>query len=289
MINSSSLLAKFLNFLFKRTSFCYEELLFLYFLLQGKFPHKRGYHIYKKREVIRFFTQGENFFTTLPTGYGYLLDERIVEYPWFFSRLPASDQGTILDAGSVLNFDYILDHPSLKNKQITIATLAPEKKAFWRRGVSYLFDDLRSTCLKDDYFNWIVSMSTLEHVGLDNTTYYTGDSSKRESNRADYLVVIAEMKRILKPGGTLFLSIPFGKYAHHEWLQVFDSSMVLKILETFSPTAQTVQFFRYKNRGWETASQEECSEAIFYDYHRDGFSRTKPPASEAIVCLTLVK
>lgn len=289
MINSSSLHSKLLYFLFRLANYCYEKLLFLYFLLQGQFPHKRGYHIFKKREVMRFFNKGENFFTTLPTGYGYLLDERVVEYPWFFSRLPSSDPGTLLDAGSVLNFDYILDHPSLQNKQITIATLAPEKKAFWRRGISYLFDDLRSTCLKDDYFDWIVSMSTLEHIGLDNTTYYTGDPSKMESNNDDYLKVVAEMRRILKPGGTLFLSIPFGNYANHGWLQVFDNRMVSRILETFSPTEKTVQYFSYRNRGWETASQEQCSDAIFYDYHRDGFSRTAPPASEAIICLTLVK
>jgi len=42
----------------------------------------------------------------LPVGYGRLLDERVVEYPWLFARLQACRART-LDVGSTLNFDYL--------------------------------------------------------------------------------------------------------------------------------------------------------------------------------------
>ena len=44
----------------------------------------------------------------LPARYGFRVDERVVEYPWLFSRFFAGE-GTLLDAGSTLNFDYLLE------------------------------------------------------------------------------------------------------------------------------------------------------------------------------------
>jgi hypothetical protein len=61
----------------------------------------------------------------LPAGYGFRLDERIVEYPWLFSRLPPG-VGNLLDAGSVLNYQFLLAQPGLAEKRIFISTLAPE-------------------------------------------------------------------------------------------------------------------------------------------------------------------
>src|SRR5438876_1105159 len=69
----------------------------------------------------------------LPEGWGLWLDERVVEYPWFLSRLPPAP-GKLLDAGSVLNYDYVLCHERLNNKTISICTLAPESENYCHRG-----------------------------------------------------------------------------------------------------------------------------------------------------------
>ena len=42
----------------------------------------------------------------LPAGYGIGLDERVIEYPWLLAK---GIQGRVLDAGSILNHDHILD------------------------------------------------------------------------------------------------------------------------------------------------------------------------------------
>lgn len=122
----------------------------------------------------------------LPEGWGRWLDERAVEYPWLFSRLPGSP-GKVLDAGSVLNHATIIGHEKLANKSLFISTLAPEKENYCDRGISYVYEDLRESCYRDCYFDWVVSISTLEHVGMDNTLFYTKDSSRRESNPESYL------------------------------------------------------------------------------------------------------
>lgn len=267
-----------------------DALLLLHFTIKGKTPCIRGYDVFKRQTVKRALSSSHFSTSELPPHFGNLVDERIIEYPWFFSRLPAALPGNLLDAGSVLNFDYIINHRSIKNKKLFISTLAPELHSFWDQGISYLYDDIRSTCFRSDYFNWIVSLSTLEHVGMDNTTYYTSDSSKRESSEKDYLEVISEYHRILKPGGTCYLSVPFGAKKHHQWLQVFDQSMVEEIIKTFGPASFSVHYFRYTpHQGWAASTAEKCADAIYHDYHVDGCSRDKPAAAEAVVCIEMQK
>src|SRR5436190_14422667 len=112
------------------------------FLRSDRRPWSRGYEEHKEAEIVRALSDDGLRMESLPPGYGFRLDERIVEYPWLFSHLPAGP-GRLLDAGSVLNFAWLIDHPRLRDKQLHICTLAPETRCFWRRGISYAYDDLR--------------------------------------------------------------------------------------------------------------------------------------------------
>src|SRR3954454_12407795 len=127
------------------------------FQRSGMKPWTKGYIEYKLHEIARVLRAGDFRPENLPPGFGFRLDERIVEYPWFFSRLP-SGPGVLLDAGSILNFDFLLDQPALQEKQLHICTLAPESECFWQKGkgVSYLFDDLRNLPYRDHWFDWAV-------------------------------------------------------------------------------------------------------------------------------------
>ena len=184
------------------------------------------------REIARGLGEGTFSSNELPAGYGFRLDERIIEYPWLFSRLPMG-AGRLLDAGSTLNFEFLLEQPGLRQKKVDICTLAPESRCLWRKGVSYIYDDLRRLPYRDDLFDWIVCLSTIEHVGMDNSLY-AGDGQKNDASRPDdYLMALAELKRVLKPGGTIYLTAPFGKTVNHRWFQVFDHEMVKSLIRNF--------------------------------------------------------
>ena len=73
----------------------------------------------------------------------------------------------MLDAGSTLNHAHILQRLRPAMDKLHIVTLAPEERAFPELDVSYLFADLRDLPLSDDVYDQVVSISTLEHVGLD--------------------------------------------------------------------------------------------------------------------------
>lgn len=258
------------------------------FDLTGQNVGTRWYSHYKEDQIQsalgRFFDAER-----VPDGFGLHLDERIVEYPWFFSRL-ADTPGRLLDAGSVLNFDYLLEREKLKNKDITIMTLAPESNCYCEKRVSYVFGDLRQTCFRDEYFDSICCLSTLEHVGLDNTLFYTNDASKQEEERSAYAPAVQELHRVLRRGGTCFVTVPFGRAQSRGWLQIFNREMVDAVVDAFCPAQFYSTYFKYSAKnGWQKSSREEASDARYFDVHFDDPWPECPAAAGAIVCLELTK
>jgi hypothetical protein len=259
------------------------------FLLSGMKPWSKGYSEYKLQEVRRVLRADDFQAQSLPDKFGFRLDERIVEYPWFFSRLPAG-AGSLLDAGSVLNFEFLLDHPRLREKKLHICTLAPEKHCFWRKGISYVFGDLRALPYQDSWFDWAVCLSTLEHVGMNNAFLYTKDTTRNEAQPQDYLKAVAEIQRVLKPGGTFYASVPFGKAQDHGWLQIFDQPMIENLILAFGPSSRQVEYFLYHPSGWRRSTVEAASDATFFDiHHAEGYDPDYAASARAVCCLELRK
>jgi SAM-dependent methyltransferase len=225
----------------------------------------------------------------LPRNYGFAIDERVVEYPWFFSRL-RNDEKIILDAGATLNHSAILTLPILKNRQLFIATLHPEEEYNGSVSPTYVYEDLRRTSFSDEQFDVIACLSTLEHIGMDNSYLYVRDSNQRENNKYAFLDAIKEFKRILKKGGRLFLSMPYGRYQHHPWLQVFDGEMVAMIKEEFQPEGVEESYFKYENGHWDFANADACKNSRYFDIHKDKtMGGDYLAASQSVVCLVLIK
>jgi len=227
----------------------------------------------------------------LPEKYGYRLDARVIEIPWVLSRLPERD-GSFLDAGSALNHECVLEAAPLKNKQTTIVTLAPEGQAFWRLGVSYVFGDMRNLYFKDECFDQVACISTIEHIGMDNSMYAGNADIARRGDPTEFLLAVKELRRVMVTGGTLFITFPFGRYENHGWFQQFDSSLVDTLVSTFSPSDFRESIFQYHPTGWQLSDRSSCQACEFFDIHAHSSGDYPPdyPAGErALACLELVK
>lgn len=239
------------------------------FNIRGKRPWGLGYYTAKKNAITAAIDSGvlaRN--SKLPKEHGIQIDERVVEYPWVFSHLP-KDPGKVLDAGSALNHKFLLDRAPLSKAQLTIMTLAPEKRCFWDRSISYVFGDLRDQDFSNNIFDTVVSVSTIEHIGLDNTMLYTADEAKSESDEHGFEPAVKEYKRVIKLGGMCLITVPFGRRGVHGWYQVFDEDLIVKVVEAFNPSSYMIDYFGYKNSGWHEANPDELKNAEFYDFHAD--------------------
>lgn len=220
----------------------------------------------------------------LPRGYGRGLDERLVEYPWLLSRRPA---GRALDAGSALNHDHILDSFLPRFTSLRIVTLAPEPVSYAERGINYDYADLRDLPYPDGSFDTIVCISTLEHVGMDNSVY--GDSSPRAADpESEVERALAELRRVLAPSGRLLWTVPFGRAEDHGWFGQFDGPRLERTIQQSAPANVDVCIFRYSAGGWQRSSTEEAADASYRDFVHDPTPvADRAAAARAVACIAV--
>lgn len=271
------------------------------YLRSGRLPWSNGYGDYKgqyiqdvlsNNNLMKTFREGD----PLPAGYGFCLDERTIEIPWVLARL-SNQAGLLLDAGSSLNHEFVLKSPALAHMKTTILTLAPEDVAYWNLGVSYMFGDLRNLDFRDGCFDAISCISTVEHIGMDNSMHAGSAAVAKPGSPNEFLIAIGELKRVLKSGGVLYITFPFGQYQNFGWFQQFDSQLLDLLVDRFDPCNVTETIFRYDSDGWKLSNRSSCSHC---QYPREAIELFEgksiavypphaPAGAEAVACLELKK
>jgi SAM-dependent methyltransferase len=200
----------------------------------------------------------------LSSGFGIGLDERCIEYPWVLSRLNP-EMRLLLDVGSTLNHSFLIDSRLLQDRKLTILTLFPEKNCFWQKGISYVFDDARRMPFREGLFDTIVCISTLEHIGYDNSIY-TNSLHHRQNNPNEYLHALSEMWRVLRPGGALFVTVPYGRFTHLGFSIQFDKAGIQQLVSSVDSKYSELSFFGYSEHGWHRTTAEEAGESEYVQW-----------------------
>jgi SAM-dependent methyltransferase len=197
----------------------------------------------------------------LPAGFGAGLDERAIEFAWVLAQIRG---GRVLDAGSTLNHATVLDAVLPRVQDLHILTLAPEEEAAWDRGVSYVYGDLRALPYRDGWFDVVACISTLEHVGMDNRAY--GDESGRaEDPLSEQARAVAELARVVRPGGRLLVTVPFGAELDHGWMMTFSRARLAEVLAGVRARSREVAIFAYSDTGWRRSGDDAVAQARSYD------------------------
>ncbi len=262
-----------------------------YYTLGARRPWSGGYLSYKFRfikKTLRNKSVLDAFRNSgaLPRGYGRSLDERVIEYPWVLSRIPIAPNGNFLDVGSTLNYKVILNLEAFRNKKITILNLSPEENRF--NNVSYMVGDIRNLPFDNNSFDFITCISTLEHVGLDNTRY-TSRSENLESRPRDFERAVSELKRAARPSAKVFITVPFGKYKNFGWFQQFDIAMIQQIIKTFHPSNYQINYYKYTHGGWNISNEVSSKDAEYSEAYNGKMSADRAAGARAVACLELTK
>jgi SAM-dependent methyltransferase len=232
-----------------------------------------------------------------PGGYGWDdvgIDERVVEYPWVFDRMAALDRpgARVLDAGSVLNYKRVLElWRAAGRSPVSMVTLAYEGAAHVSNDARYEFADLRQLPYRDGWFTIVLCISTIEHVGLDNTIYGAAAAHPIDPDEGAARAM-RELHRVSVPGAALLLSVPFGLRSNRGWLRVFDAEDLDRLTSHAAWMHVRSRFFRATQQGWREGSRDDVRTAGYNEPSGRPGQRTAPlhvAAAEAVALVELAR
>jgi SAM-dependent methyltransferase len=204
----------------------------------------------------------------LPEKYGRGLPERVIEL--LLAKMVYSPGAELLDVGNAnamkCHLQMIVSLPGPRYfTGIDIASPAYDVQKYYNKSIR---SNIANTDFKSQTFDIIWCISALEHFGMDNSGYtseFTMDSGL--ASRA-----LQEMLRILKPGGRILITVPFGKYEDHGWLINYDTGHFHHLLQIVRPYGTIYElYFRHTfGSGWTNANPDELRYVGYFDQANSG-------------------
>jgi len=140
--------------------------------------------------------------------------ERCIEIPWSISCYNGEER--VLDVGYANAEDrYIKELLSLNIPELYGLDVVGKKID----GIIPVKGDIRRTGFPDNFFNLILCISTIEHIGRDNSIYFAG---YRDKDAMGDFNALKEMCRITKKGGRIVLTVPYGRFHDYGWFTHYD-------------------------------------------------------------------
>ena len=175
-----------------------------------------------------------------------LESSRIVEYPWILRNIPS--KGKVLDIGSTGS-----------QLPLMLAGIGYEVWTIDIRKYEYdgiinnlhcVIGDIRKTQFSDSFFNIIIAVSTIEHIGLGRY----GDPIDAEGDGN----AIQEIIRILADKGVLLITVPFGKRSVSKTHRVYNEQLLHSLLSEFK--IGNLEFFKKTSLFWTKSYKEQVTD-----------------------------
>jgi ubiquinone/menaquinone biosynthesis C-methylase UbiE len=115
----------------------------------------------------------------------------------------------------------------------------------------FLRMDSRKLAFRDEVFDQVICISTIEHVGIPSETY-----GIHEKDDIGDLITISEIYRILKKGSTLVLTLPYGKMTQGKDHRIYDRNSLANLISKFSRVKS--EFYRYDKGKWKKCTNQSA-------------------------------
>jgi SAM-dependent methyltransferase len=199
----------------------------------------------------------------LPSNYGKAMPERVMEL--LFVNMSYSPNIQVLDVGHAnamkchLNILQSLPKPKYITG-IDIAKPAYNVHRYYERSI---IGSITNTDFSENSFDLIWCISALEHFGMDNSAY-TNDFSIQKGMD---IFAAEEMLRIVKTGGGVLITVPYGKYENHTSHINYDKHNWQRVLEAVRPKANIREwYFKHTyGQGWIDVNSEELQFTSYYE------------------------
>jgi SAM-dependent methyltransferase len=109
--------------------------------------------------------------------------------------------------------------------------------------------DVRELPFPEHSFDQVLLVSTLEHIGADNTVY----GLDAESDGSARLEALRELKRVLRADGSLLVTVPLGEPGDHGWFRQEDERGWTQLFSRAGFFLEEVEAYELQREGWRAA------------------------------------
>jgi len=171
---------------------------------------------------------------------------RIVEYPWVLRNIPS--EGRVLDVGSTGSQLPLM----LAGLGYDVWTIDVRKYEYDGiiNDLNCVIGDIRETNFQDSFFDIVLAVSTIEHIGLGRY----GDLIDKEGD----VNAMKEIRRIMTNEGTLLMTVPFGRKSISKLHRVYDDVLIQILLNKFK--IEKVEYFKKTDLFWIKSSKDEVQD-----------------------------
>ena len=195
-------------------------------------------------------------------------DERVVEIPWVLSRLSgkrALEVGYAFAEPPYLAALLQADFDELVGVDLASADVP---------GLTCVQADVRELPFGDGSFDLALCVSTLEHVGADNSGY----GLQAEDDGASRLRALRELRRVLTPRGRLLITVPCGEPGDYGWFHQDDVRGWTRLFARAGFFIEEQETYELTEEGWRTAPELETAGLLYGE---------RGPAASAVLCAEL--
>jgi SAM-dependent methyltransferase len=195
-------------------------------------------------------------------------DERVIELPWVLARLRG---GRALEVGyAFAEPPYLAALLQAGFDELTGVDLADADVP----GMTTVRADVRELPFDKGAFDLALCVSTLEHVGADNSGY----GLEAEENGPSRLTALRELRRVLAPSGRLLITVPCGEPGDYGWFRQDDVRGWMRLFTRAGFFVEEQEVYELTHEGWRS-SPELVSEGLRYG--------ERGPAASAVLCAEL--
>jgi O-antigen chain-terminating methyltransferase len=195
-------------------------------------------------------------------------DERPVEIAWTLARYRG--EARVLDVGYAHAERAYLEALKAAAPQ---APTGVDLVAAEVPGIEGVQADVRRLPFERGSFDVIFCISTLEHVGKDNSLY--GVEAERDAGGITH--ALRELKRVLRRGGRVLITVPAGENEDREWFVQRDPRSWRELFLQAGFAVHEHELYELFDDGWR--SVEQVSEGLRYGM--------RGPGASAVLCAEL--
>jgi SAM-dependent methyltransferase len=195
-------------------------------------------------------------------------DERVIELPWVLSRLRP---GRALEVGyAFAEPPYLAALLRAGFDELTGVDLADADVP----GMTTVRADVRDLPFADASFDLVLCVSTVEHVGADNTGY----GLEAEDDGGSRLNALRELRRVLAPSGRLLITVPCGEPGDYGWFRQEDVRGWTRLFARAGFFVEEQEVYELTDEGWRSSPELEPAGLRYGD---------RGPAASAVLCAEL--